>query len=135
MSTQPQFAPADQNRFAALCAWCANGVSVQKNDQGDYVHFNDGRVKCEANEQRKRAEPRPSMLEQARECWESDKCPIDGNFKKARQYFFCKGCTWKLPKLHKSYLFNLYPGFELKWYEAKRMLMNAKQQGETTGAK
>lgn len=125
MSTQPQFATADLDRFAGLCAWCANGVSVSKNAEGEYAHFADGRQLCAASALRKSLEKTP--IERMHDCWEADRCPIEGNLKRSRKDWFCVGCWRKLPSDVRNAL--LYrPGRAItQWLQAMAMLKKAKE--------
>lgn len=130
MSTQPQYTPDELDRFADVCAWCANDVSVQKNTQGDYVHFPDGRQECLASRLRKQLEKQP--MEQARDCFKADKCPIEGHPKRARKDWFCVGCWRKLPADIQSKLRWLPNGWVVQWLQAMAMLKKAREK-ETNG--
>lgn len=130
MSTQPQYTPAELDRFADVCAWCANGVSAQKNTQGYYVHFPDGRQECLASRLRKQFEK--PVMEQARDCFTAEKCPIEGHPKRARKDWFCVGCWRKLPADIQSKLRWLPKGWIVQWIQATAMLKKAREK-ETNG--
>lgn len=124
MSTQPQFTPAQQERIEDLCAWCANGVKVEK-EHGEYVHMSNGRPVCAASSLRKQLEKTP--LERMKECWNADKCPIDGHPKRARKDWFCVGCWRQLPRDIKNALL-WRPGKAIaEWLRAKAILKQGRE--------
>lgn len=128
MTAQTQFSPAQEERFADLCAWCANGVEFHRNEQGDYVHFPDGRQECLASRLRKSLEKNP--LDRMRECFDAESCPIEENPKRPRQDWFCVGCWRSLPKDIRNAL-QYRPGRSIaQWLQAMAML---KKRTETTG--
>lgn len=124
MSATTPFTPAQEERFAVLCAWCANGCNAHKDEQGQYVHFPDGRVKCDASQARKDAEP---PRDRAWAAWISDRCPICGSLKRERQDWFCKMCFWKLPKDIQNALQYQRKGFLVQWIEAMAILKKARE--------
>lgn len=126
MPTSTPFTPAEIERFADVCSWCANGVSVWKNTEGKYVHFTDGRQECAANRLRKQLEQQP--IDAAREIFHSDTCPICKGKKKADKYFFCWFCERKLPGDIRSALRRMYPGWITQFLKAVAILKAEKKK-------
>jgi hypothetical protein len=57
-----------------------------------------------------------------KEAWVSDFCPIDGNHKLGRKYFFCKQCTWSLPREIQNALRYRPERSAAEWLQAMQML-------------
>jgi hypothetical protein len=97
MASQDTFTPAQEERFAVLCAWCANGCIAAKNDAGEYVHFRgtDREKPCGASLLRKGLEKKP--IDRMQDAWNATACPVCEMPKRDRKDWFCVGCWRKLP--------------------------------------
>ena len=129
-----QFTPSQEERFKTLCAWCANGCPAWKNDAGEYVHFKEGKTKCDASVQRKANEKKP--LDRMQDAWNAEACPICEMPKRSRKDWFCVGCWRKLPRPIQNIL--AYWAWKKRppiteWLQACAILKQERKKTETTG--
>lgn len=125
MQTIPSFTPEQQERFAVLCAWCANGCTAEK-VLGEYIHVLSGKdYPCAASMLRKGLEKKPSDV--AKESWASNVCPACGALKRERKDFFCRKCFYSLDKKIQRPLLGLWDGWITQWLQAMAILKQEKK--------
>jgi hypothetical protein len=67
-------------------------------------------------------------IDQAREIFESDRCPCCGNFKRIREDMLCKTCFWKLSKEFKNAIKYKPKGWVEKFFIALAMLKKDREK-------
>jgi hypothetical protein len=128
------FTPGQELRFQDICAWCANGCTVFKDEQGNYMHFPKDRTPCEASNLRKQMEKKP--LDRMQDAWNAEACPNCDMPKRKRKDWFCIGCWRKLPRPIQNVL--AYWSWKKRppitqWLQACAILKQEEKQAETTG--
>lgn len=67
-------------------------------------------------------------IDQAREIFDSDRCPVCGSLKREREDMLCKMCFWRLPKEFKNAIKFKAKGWVDKFFTAVEMLKKDREK-------